>query len=1475
MNLMNLRGLDGDTDTKQNNIIAHGVKQSTGTEAAASRKPLDGWSQFVAFISTRFNLRQKDLSSAKAIQAADRFSDLLLDFSFPFTQNFSHLLQSFRAGLPRLSTVAPIQAYAEILKVFTEVRTFMDKSGYFDRLRTTKLKSGGYVNYRVLEILQLLFDWVKAVIDDAALLFDQNALLAAINDCAQSNAEIMMAADIATANGLPSPYCGFNQTFIFISCVEVISLLDRRSYLQSLTLQLAKLGNPANYTPKSLLCDLLAPMETGDSTGRLASMNLLFRGLHRLVYECLVAGIMSESDRVVRYLGICPYTSLSRVHFRFLQRAFVADCQTFDTRLDDAGDLELYDRVARLLIKNRDRIGLDVSKIDSHGRSALLTLCSLRCWKAAEQLLESTLTDPLNESLGLAIFPVCRREVSKVDILDFYDASDAVPKHSTFETAVVAKNIGGIMNLSPLHFAVIYGCVEFVRFYLNACPNLTIDASLVHFSVAAGTASSVGILLIARCNSVNADVPACLAFPSPSSTAYSTLSKEIVKGLPCSSRARYRSARDAAVSQLLGVLNDMFETFNIERILNAEIKISVERRVSLPLREQILLNECDWERHQSSSSNIFSSGKLVPLLRGTLQGLCIQPGNSQPGKSRSSSLSCTTVEEGPLISLLDGSSVHFSTFISDINFLLRAVPIPMFSCGTVGSSATVLHSIVTHTESRKELLESMLDAGANRVLCSNRLGETPVFNALTAGNFSEALKLLRHVSDSIVKTSSSALLNCLDARYFRSLVIPQTALTIYPYIYRVFTEHARKNIVLADKELASKKRELFASSPFEANIGLLMEIQGRTERLWKYICGCDFKALLETSYQPPGSVLSSIICAKQVMGLIGIPYSQLGTGGPGLSVTDSMETANVKFRQFQCMSPTNMRQGISMSTGQELKAVLLSWFRQYFDRDDSIGRNSEEVRDRCRAHPDIEASILMFQRLDLSVKDIAENGLPVLKRKIFLASPPGDPHRSASTSRGYLYMNNCNEHLREIGINLGRKFVKQRILSPPRPHADLNTKGLNRVHMQFLVLPSQLQAEVRTVYNSVKDGPGTGLISNEESLTDNYFAKELTSFLDGWAENGERIMTSLRLSYYILDLGRLVVSTRFLVSMTQGTFESSCSGVKPSQADEWSTESLARSRLTRAPSWMSPPLLMEQVAHPLEAAIAARVNAVEQYSRVCSLLGNEGDISRSECDIYESTGASCEMGRGIESRVQILDELNAAGMEHMLGATKEICGPSMSSLRSLVIEALSTLLLVLNRPQFCEVVCRVSRKYNAQVQSGPQYRFPAKPARRPVRSESLFADEAVMNAFEAQKYGDSDDKRAFTDLVICLQHISVGDLLLLCPSLRPSLRQSPDASDHCSDLEKTCKSISTVTEMMVADLSRRNPGSSIHPSFVNSSAFAKCLIDDRVLEIERYAQSSPEFLTANIDLERAPQQLGHDTGLTPQKKTRIYLSAAK
>lgn len=131
---------------------------------------------------------------------------------------------------------------------------------------------------------------------------------------------------------------------------------------------------------------------------------------------------------------------------------------------------------------------------------------------------------------------------------------------------------------------------------------------------------------------------------------------------------------------------------------------------------------------------------------------------------------------------------------------------------------------------------------------------------------------------------------------------------------------------------------------------------------------------MQLSSATVGSVLDSLIRAKQILTLLGIPFSRIGRSGTSASKSKQMEGNDGRgvggnlemgnFSHFSNLSPSSLRSILSLETAEKVKSLLVGWSRV---RLEGMGRLSNGgVRAPSSASPSsLMESLLLFHRLDI------------------------------------------------------------------------------------------------------------------------------------------------------------------------------------------------------------------------------------------------------------------------------------------------------------------------------------------------------------------------------------------------------------------------------------------------------------------------------------------------------------------------------
>ena len=171
--------------------------------------------------------------------------------------------------------------------------------------------------------------------------------------------------------------------------------------------------------------------------------------------------------------------------------------------------------------------------------------------------------------------------------------------------------------------------------------------------------------------------------------------------------------------------------------------------------------------------------------------------------------------------------------------------------------------------------------------------------------------------------------------------------------------------------------QFFSFTPSHSLLRLL-RVFARLEVLQREISSCDFKHFTRLSYSPPGSVLDSLIRAKMVLTLLGIPFSKMGVAfevPPPASPSDRKEP----FVR-NCLNPSNLNpQGVlgllSHHVTGQLRDLLVKWCRFRVEESEFLdARGAGESMSNYSDSASLTEVLLLFHRLDVTLVDVGEKG---------------------------------------------------------------------------------------------------------------------------------------------------------------------------------------------------------------------------------------------------------------------------------------------------------------------------------------------------------------------------------------------------------------------------------------------------------------------------------------------------------------------
>ncbi len=224
---------------------------------------------------------------------------------------------------------------------------------------------------------------------------------------------------------------------------------------------------------------------------------------------------------------------------------------------------------------------------------------------------------------------------------------------------------------------------------------------------------------------------------------------------------------------------------------------------------------------------------------------------------------------------------------------------------------------------------------------------------------------------------------------------------------------------------------------------------------------------------------------------------------------------------------------------------------------------------------------------------------------------------------------------------------------------------------------------------------------------------QLVSFLDNWTQNPESILQAVRLSYFLLDFARILVSCRVMVSLTQ-----------EEDAEPFISSASDRSAFSVTKTGHNTALISQHssfVPHPLDSAIKNKELAASNYAKVCKRVGGS---------------SMSEFTMGVEGRIRIADDLQADELLILLRSKREISG-RLFHLKEAVLEGLATFLLAQRKPVFCDFICRKAKKTPSSRQDV----------------------DGRFDTDDGEKISRDNDKAMLLELIGFLQQLRVRDCL--------------------------------------------------------------------------------------------------------------------
>lgn len=473
-------------------------------------------------------------------------------------------------------------------------------------------------------------------------------------------------------------------------------------------------------------------------------------------------------------------------------------------------------------------------------------------------------------------------------------------------------DLGEVVCVTPLHAAVVFHRLDFAAYLLKKCPHTVLELDMFEFCCAVrDEQAAVELFTTATC--MNFLYPTCFSCPRP---AILTLPKlHDLKAVETIRSKQRRSPLTATTRLLLGSIE--------QRSMEMYIDGSMTGIPGYPMR-------------------IAGGAAVDPVLSGLLQGLCVldtsvevvATTNSRPLTSTStaiavgkqSSLSSFFVTPSKMdgsrastpILLMQGQFVSFEDLVEDRDVFSRTAPAPVLACGINKSGFTLLHeALATSTNTgdwRSTAVALMLlHNNRHRLLATNEIGVTPLFMAIRHNQWNHAKYILESLLEDSHRFSDvrgrrqlhQSEIERGSGGSYESLLVLHSSMQTRVKANVILYDRAKARLQDIEEEVESYQCTFICAPPAAASLGHLMNLFARTEKIWHYITHSDFLRLVQISYTPAGLVLDSIVRAKQVLTIIGVPFSHIGSTAvvaPSLNGRSSTSTLGRPFDRLDVVS---------------------------------------------------------------------------------------------------------------------------------------------------------------------------------------------------------------------------------------------------------------------------------------------------------------------------------------------------------------------------------------------------------------------------------------------------------------------------------------------------------------------------------------------------------------------------------------------
>lgn len=676
--------------------------------------------------------------------------------------------------------------------------------------------------------------------------------------------------------------------------------------------------------------------------------------------------------------------------------------------------LEMFDRLMCVLVEFNARLGCTTESL----LRDVLPLCTLGLWKAAELIVK--LASEHGHNLTLTQYNLMQRLLVCKD--HTFPANDVICQYLVYSPTIgllSATKTPVVHLLTPLHCAVMHRQGNFIKTFLSAFSDFPVNFESIKCCARDWTTKDWIHIFFSHCSGLQSHV--------------------LAQSFQASVWTEKRSPEDNYKGKVL--VSDMLTLANAAT---------------------------------ASAKNLFADSKDPNVVL-------------YPPFTLLRDANTCCLKENPhadsIVLLMNGCQVKWNELITNPRLLALATPAPQRAGGLFGTGRNLLHEAAQL--SSPDLAFSLLHSAPQwrqRIFQADKTGCTALFYALQCGHLELADTMLRFFEHDVSMHKSRILSDLCAQQSAPSQKANSTVREI------ILQNESQELLVLENKlhipRIRKTKSEMTGKlTPFyglrdyaiTGPVDVLARYLHGIDLLWKKILTADPHLLMYVFHYPGCAQLDSVIRARQVFALLGIPLSQVAI--PTTDAMRKLQGSTYRMKDFSNLNPQKLKVLVSWPTAVQFRGIVCGWYRQ-----------------RTATTPSqLDDTFFLFRNSDVGILDMGRSGTELGR---FLRSNAAF-HKAC-------------DRVRVSGVQ-------------PYPRSEVTSGLEEQLRMEFRFDPSSTSRE-----NMLR----TGHLNVLNQGTSSGSSAKVNNLLQSMQVDAATCASVLSLTYLILDFARAICVARQLVAIT-------------------------------------------------------------------------------------------------------------------------------------------------------------------------------------------------------------------------------------------------------------------------------------------------------------------------------------------------------